>query len=123
MPLTRVKTVFVIGCVLSLLTACNTTTAVKPTPLPPTLPGPPGLVGGYSVTPIQDPEVQQAAKFATAQLAAKGMQLQSILSAHSQVVAGRNLRLVLQMSNGERYEVVVYINLDNQMQLTSSRQL
>lgn len=115
-PLT---TVLAIGCLMS---ACNSnpsmpTPAPNPTPAP--MPQPP-IAGGYSSTDVNTADVQDAAQFAAQAL---GNLLNRVTKAERQVVAGMNYRLQLSLQNGAEYEVVVYVDLQNQRSLSSSRQL
>jgi len=49
--------------------------------------------------------------------------LASIESAQQQVVAGMNYRLALTLRDGSRWNVVVYRQLNGQLQLTSTDRL
>lgn len=105
-----------------LLSACNTHPSL-PTPPPNTLPAPmpqAHIVGGYTAVEVNDLEVQNAAQFAVQAL---GGLLNRVTKAERQVVAGMNYRLQLDLQNGAGYEVVVYVDLQQQKQLISSRPL
>lgn len=82
------------------------------------------LPGGYSPADIKSQEVQDAAKFAIAQM--QQGTLVKIVSAQSQVVAGMNyaLQLVVAANDGTNhlYNVIVFVPLPNSggtMQLTN----
>jgi hypothetical protein len=78
------------------------------------------IAGGMVATSQQDAEVQQAATFAAAQLG-KG-ELDSVLEASQQVVAGMNYALKIKLKGGAIYDVVVYRDLQNHFSLTKSSQ-
>ena len=105
-----------------LISACNTNPS-RSTPSPNTPPAPTPqaqIVGGYAVVDVNDLEVQNVAQFAVQAL---GGLLNRVTKAERQVVAGMNYRLQLDLQNGVGYEVVVYVDLQQQKQLISSRQL
>ncbi len=84
------------------------------------------MLGGYKdrADLQNDASIQAAANFAADKLG-EG-KLQKILSAKSQVVAGTNYDLHLELASGKRYQVVVFEPLPcygNQKELTSSKQL
>ena len=68
----------------------------------------PALVGGYTSVSVNNADIQQVATFAANQVAKGKATLKKVTSAQTQVVAGLNYRLVIQLSNGQRYKVVVY---------------
>lgn len=78
------------------------------------------IAGG--ITPVNNyqADVMTAARFAASQL---GSQLASVNSAAKQVVAGINYHLTITLANQSVYQVVVYQNLQNQFQLTSSNMI
>ncbi|WP_211830623.1 cystatin domain-containing protein [Kistimonas asteriae] len=78
------------------------------------------MLGGWSPTSI-DEQVMNAAYFAAS--AIHDGQLQNVLSARQQVVAGMNYAMVLEMDNGHQWETIVYQNLDNVYSLTSKKRL
>lgn len=84
---------------------------------------PPSVPGGYSDAKINDPEVQKAAAFAVQQM--NNGPLVKILSAQTQVVAGKNINLqlvILQNGVNYQYNVTVFIPLpsaNQPMQLTN----
>lgn len=105
-----------------LVSACNTNPSL-PNPPPPPSPAPmpqQQMLGGYSAIDVNDPEVQNVAQFAVQVL---GGLLNRVTKAERQVVAGMNYRLQLDLQNGMGYEVEVYVDLQQQKQLISSRQL
>lgn len=106
------------------LSAC-TDESVKPSPTTP----PATMVGGYSK--IANPDADQGLFQVTQFLGSKiGLQegnpstrLDKVLEAYKQVVAGNNYRVTVQMTNGSRYEAVVYISLQHEVSLTSLKKL
>lgn len=106
----------------SLLNACHSNPSLpNPVPLPSPAPMPQQqIIGGYSSVDVNDPEVQDAAQFAVQAL---GGLLNRVTKAERQVVAGMNYRLQLDLQNGLGYEVVVYVDLQQHKQLTSSHRL
>lgn len=114
-----IPTLLALSCLIS---ACNSNPSL-PTPPPSPTPAPmpqPQIVGGYAAVDVNDLEVQNAAQFAAQAL---GNLLNRVTKAERQVVAGMNYRLQLGLQNGAEYEVVVYVDLQNQRSLSSSRQL
>lgn len=89
----------------------------------------PQMIGGYNPISIRDPEVVSAADFATQQIG-QGP-LVSILSAQTQVVAGTNYAMVLEIVGNDNlshsFSVVVFVPLptaaDQSMQLTEVEDL
>ncbi|KAK9904803.1 hypothetical protein WJX75_002797 [Coccomyxa subellipsoidea] len=89
------------------------------------------LLGGYKTHDdhSNDARVQEAAKFAVEKLGEQRnekLDLIKVLSAHTQVVAGTNYKLLLDIANSsnkmEKIEATVYEPLGNQeKQLTSTR--
>ena len=82
------------------------------------------IVGGYSKTTVDDAQVIAAAEFAVAEESKKGpkINLKSITTAETQVVAGTNYHLrILVDDNGteKTVEVVVYEDLQQTSTLTS----
>lgn len=78
------------------------------------------LPGGYSDASPVDKDIKSAAEFAVS--AQKGATLERIVSAETQVVAGLNYRLKLEVktAGGLRMaKAVVYRDLKNKMSLTS----
>ena len=74
---------------------------------------PPMIVGGWSPipAPAADPEVRAAARAALTKLPHHAS-LRRIESAERQVVAGMNYRLVLRLTNGQRWSATVWRKLD-----------
>lgn len=110
----RLKTVQLATMCL-FLTACHEPNAQVP-PASGAEP-PPVIVGGMSPVSIQDAEVVKAAQFAASQL---GQELDSIMEASQQVVAGMNYAMTLKLKNGDVYKVVVYRDLQGHYSLTES---
>ena len=82
------------------------------------------IVGGYSVSPIDDADIVKAAEFAVAEKSKAGVsfKLTSVKTAKSQVVAGMNyqMSLVVDEAGTEKTaNVVVYQDLKGEMSLTS----
>ncbi len=78
------------------------------------------MVGGYRAVDVADETVQQLAAFVSEQTE---MEFVEIVSAHRQTVQGANYRLVLVDGEGNRWQFVVYQNLQGELQVTSSEQL
>ena len=107
-------------CIGLLMTACaptqgNAAHTESATPAP--------MTGGWAAASVTAPEVQEAARFAAAHVPQSGAVLASIESAQQQVVAGMNYRLALTLRDGSRRNVVVYRQLNGQLQLTSTDRL
>jgi hypothetical protein len=82
------------------------------------------IAGGYSKTTVDDARMIAAAEFAVAEESKKGpkINLKSITTAETQVVAGTNYKLrILVDDNGteKTVEVVVYEDLQQTITLTS----
>ena len=73
---------------------------------------PPMIAGGWSPipAPATDPDVRAAARAALTKLPHHA-RLRRIESAERQVVAGMNYRLVLRLSNGQRWSATVWRKL------------
>lgn len=80
------------------------------------------LVGGWSAGHADSAEIRDAARFAIPQLGHKA-RLARIESASQQVVAGMNYRLTLRLTNGQRWEVAVWRQLDGSMKLNGKKRL
>ena len=81
----------------------------------------PAITGGYTSVSVKDAGVQAAARFAAGKLGNKKAKLTAVHNAESQVVAGKNYRIKLSLSNRKQYEVVVFQDLNNRYQLTSAK--
>lgn len=80
--------------------------------------------GSYQVISIKDKNVQSAARFAAQTLSHGKASLKRTLKAEEQVVSGKNYRVAIELSNGKRYQVVVFKPLENKpLKLTSSQLL
>ncbi|CAO2842434.1 unnamed protein product [Amaranthus hypochondriacus] len=70
------------------------------------------VVGGYrSIKDLNDPYVQDVAKFAVTEHNKEGkdhLELVKIVKGESQVVAGTNYRLTIAANDSHQYEAVVY---------------
>ena len=84
----------------------------------------PALAGGYSPAEI-DSEVRKAAEFAVkahAEATGKPLQLVKILTVQSQVVAGLNYQMEIEVADGSKHlkaRAVVWRKLDGSFALTS----
>lgn len=83
----------------------------------------PVVAGGWQAADPQEAEVQAAAAFAAAHLPQGHGVLAAVRSAETQVVAGTNLRMALQMADGTRWAVTVWHRLDGAFELTEVRQV
>ncbi|MBA2241594.1 MAG: hypothetical protein H0W04_01710 [Chthoniobacterales bacterium] len=85
----------------------------------------PSRPGGYQSSETDKPEVKAAAAFAVqeqARLEGRPLQLEAIVTAKEQVVAGMNYRLTLRVSRGDNSqdaEVTVFRALDSHHELKS----
>ena len=99
-----------------------------PAPAPAPAPGPaPEIAGGYAGQAANDPDVTKAAEEAIKLLQEKEadptLKLVSVKKAETQVVAGMNYRMELEVATAKgakTLKVVVYRSLDGKHQLTSS---
>ena len=82
----------------------------------------PPMPGSYTSREVND-EARTAAIFAVTGLARPGASLQSVDAVETQVVAGLNHRLDLTLSDGSRWRVVVYRNLQGEQFLSSQEAL
>ena len=93
----------------------------SPTFAAPETPAPasPMIAGGWSPIPAPsaDPEVRAAARAALTKLPHHA-RLRRIESAERQVVAGMNYRLVLRLTNGQRWSATVWRKLDGGMEVS-----
>jgi Cystatin domain len=108
-----VKLVFAAAIALSMsgLTAC---VAVAPKAEPER----PAITGGWSATAVT-PEVTAAAEFAKKEIAAPDVTINSLGEVETQVVAGRNYRFTMNLSDGQFVKVAVWKKLDGTMELLS----
>ena len=81
-------------------------------------PDTPSITGGWSATAVT-PEVTAAAEFAKAQIAAPDVTIMSLGEIETQVVAGRNYRFTMSLSDGQFVKVAVWKKLDGSMELLS----
>ncbi|WP_040839516.1 cystatin domain-containing protein [Thiothrix nivea] len=106
------------------LSAC-TDEAVKQPPSAPEA----AIAGGYSriTNPDADEELFQVTKFLGSEIGLQtgntSMGVEKVLEAYRQVVAGINYRVKLQMTDGSQYEAVVYMDLKDEISLTSLEKL
>lgn len=87
-----------------------------------------GLPGGYSNISVMDSQVQNAANFAT--MVINNGQLKHVITAESQVVAGINYKLTLEIVDPtgilHNYRVIVFVPLpssNQSMQVTSYEEI
>lgn len=83
------------------------------------------IAGGVSETAIQDADVKAAADYAVATLANQSKEpltLKKIIAAKSQIVAGTNYYLTLQVAGAKttQLDVVIWKKLDGTYELTKS---
>lgn len=83
-------------------------------------PSPPPVVGGWSEADVTDDAVIDAAAAALAQLPPDSASLASIDSAEQQVVAGVNFHLILTLTDGSQWDVIVWRKLDGSHELTGA---
>lgn len=106
------------------LSACTDEAVKQPSSVPEA-----AIVGGYSriANPDADEELFQVTKFLGSEIGLQtgntSMGVEKVLEAYRQVVAGTNYRVKLQMTDASLYEAVVYLNLQNEMSLTSLQKL
>jgi len=84
----------------------------------------PPLLGGYSSVPVDDPEIETVANWAAAKISAQSnsktpAKVTKIKSAATQVVAGRNYKIVMEL-DAQTCEVVVFQSLKNDFELKKS---
>lgn len=119
------KTLKVIG--LLLITVClfncehTKKEESKPITTNETMEKPKNLAGGWSDAEVTD-EVKKAAEFAVSALNPSA-KISNISAAKTQIVSGKNYEVHFTLDNGEDWKVVVYRNLKNEYQLTSSEKL
>ncbi|KPF79428.1 hypothetical protein [Novosphingobium sp. AAP93] len=100
--------------------AACTPQADPPAPVP--VPAP-VLAGGWRVADPAGEDVQAAARYAASQLPTGGGAVAEVVSADTQVVAGMNIRMVLRLTDGSRWRVVVWRRLDDTFALTESAKI
>ena len=66
------------------------------------------------------PEVKEAAAFAVTAMNRPSAKLKAVQSAETQVVAGMNYKINLSLTDGSKWQVVVYRNLQAAYSLTSA---
>jgi len=118
------KSVFLLLALIGILSACANDSAKysSGTQIP-------MVVGGYSkiTNPDADQELFQVTKFLSSEIGLiehnPSLGLARVLNAQRQVVAGSNYLVKVQMTDGSQYEAVVYVNLQNEMSLTSLEKL
>lgn len=82
----------------------------------------PPIAGGWSAGNTADPMVKAAADFAASQLPGNSA-VKAIEGVNQQVVAGMNYRIDLLLTDGSRWQVVVYRRFSGEMQLSQSMKL
>ena len=86
-------------------------------------PSNPPIAGGWSPAGLADSGVRAAAGAAVAQLLGNSAALKTIDTAEQQVVAGINYHLTLTLTDGARWDVIVWRKLDGQHALTGSTRI
>lgn len=80
----------------------------------------PVVVGGWQAADPADETVQTAARYAAGQLPSGHGALAEVVSAQTQVVAGTNIRMVLRLADGTRWQATVWQRLDGALSLTQA---
>lgn len=80
----------------------------KPTPTKPVPFKPRVLADGYQSLPVTEVHVRQMAQFAARQLSQNKASVKTIVWAQRQHVSGQNYRMMLILTNGQRYSALVY---------------
>lgn len=84
----------------------------------------PNRLGSFNNISTSDPEVRKVAHFAAQQISRGKATVKRVIQAKFQAVAGRNYRLLIDLSNGGRYAVTVFKPLGNgSLQLSSINRL
>lgn len=100
-------------------------TAAPACATPQAQPAPPSndtIVGGFEPSEVT-PEVQEAARFALAQRNIAASRLARIEAVSRQVVAGTNYRMDLVLTDGARWRVLVWRQLDGSHVLTEAERV
>lgn len=94
--------------------------ALAAPPIPP--PAPP-IVGGWHEVPgpMLRAQVGEAARFGVSKLPKPHGRLKRIIGAETQVVAGTNYRMLVQLTGGAKWRLQVWKKLDGTMELTGSK--
>lgn len=94
--------------------------ALSAPPVPPPMPP---IVGGWHEVPSSQLQAQvgEAARFGVSRLPKPHGALQKIIGAETQVVAGTNYRMLVQLTGGAKWRLQVWKKLDGTMQLTASK--
>ena len=94
--------------------------ALSAPPVPPPMPQ---IVGGWHEVPGPQLQAQvgEAARFGVSRLPKPHGALQKIIGAETQVVAGTNYRMLVQLTGGAKWRLQVWKKLDGTMQLTASK--
>ncbi len=85
---------------------------------PPTHPLPPQVVGGWTGAQV-DAEARKVARFALPHLHRGRARIRSVDAVDTQVVAGTNYRVLMTLTDGSRWQVVVWKRLDKRYRFTS----
>ena len=75
-------------------------------------------VGGWSEAEIND-EVKNIALFALEEIQATS-EIDEILNVKTQIVSGKNYDITFTLKNGEKWNVIVYKNLNHELKLIKS---
>lgn len=79
------------------------------------------VVGGWSQAEIDD-EVIKAADFAQEEIESSS-EIEKISEVKTQIVSGKNYDITFMLSNGEKWNVIVYRNIRNEYELIKSTKL
>jgi len=77
------------------------------------------VVGGWAAAEIDD-EVKDAAKFAVKELNLSS-DIEKITSVKTQIVSGKNYDITFILKNGEKWNVIVYKNIQHAYTLSDSK--
>lgn len=83
---------------------------------------PPQVVGGWTEGRV-DSDTHRVARFALRHLHRRGARIRSIETVHTQVVAGINFRILMTLTDGSQWQVVVWKRLDNLYQFTGGTRI
>ncbi len=95
--------------------------AVPALAAPPVPPPAPPIAGGWHEVPgpLLKAQVGETARFGVSKLPKPHGALQKIIGAETQVVAGTNYRMLVQLTGGAKWRLQVWKKLDGTMELTA----
>lgn len=102
---------------LALSLAAPSSLRADPPSAPPSSAPSPIIVGGFHELRATDPQLAEVARFVVPRLPVRGARLARIIGGESQVVAGTNYRIMLQLTNGSRWRAEVRKKLDGTMEM------